>query len=185
MLHHTNPAALIAPSTGFTIAITATHTYIDKLIYLSGIVAQDIAGKVVGLGDPEAQFKSIWDNIEATLADVDSNMIDIVSTTTYVVGREYLEALEAERKSRFASDPPASTVVIVAGLPNPYHLAAITVTAVANLPSDVDFDANHHTHLNEETEDTTADTTSRNVGDHGGHVHSYTHKHGRPTTPVP
>ena len=207
VISFTNPSTLIAPSTGFTIATIAAHTYIDQLIYLSGIVAQDLDGRVVGLGDPEAQFKSIWDNITATLADADINatLANIVSTTTYVIGREYLEALEAERQARFPIQPPPSTVVIVAGLPNPFHMAAITVIAIVNLPSDIGFNANHHKHEDEETDETTDDTTSDSVpssgvssatvGDHGSHSHgshshdnhdhSYTHMHGRPTKPEP
>ena len=182
MLEHSNPGGIVAPATGFTIMTTADHTYLDKVIHISSMVAQDSSGKVVGLNDPAAQFAQIWDNIEAALADAGAALTDIVDTTTYLIGREYLIPMHEERARRVPGTPPPSTTVIVAGLPNPYHIAAIAVRAIINLDTDVDFMANHHTHAGVETENAGAHThpvvggVAQSAGSHL-HIHE--------TVPVP
>ncbi len=172
MIQHTNPGSLIAPATGFTATVALDHTTFDKVIYVSGIVSQNILGETVGINDPEAQFEQIWLNIASLLAPNNADLSHIVATTTYITGREYLPALEKIRKEQLGGAPPTSAVVIVAGLPNPYHIASISVIAVVNSEISI-----HHTHPNEFV---------TNQGGGAGHTHTVQniHKHAGATVPA-
>src|SRR5262249_2134632 len=54
-------------------------------------VARD--GSVVGKGDPEAQARQIWHNLEAAVKSIGGTLNDIVKTTTYVTNLTYAAAI--------------------------------------------------------------------------------------------
>ena len=55
---------------------------IGNTVYLSGTVAFDSEGNVVGEGDVYAQSKQIFKNIEEALASAGAAMADVVKITT-------------------------------------------------------------------------------------------------------
>jgi enamine deaminase RidA (YjgF/YER057c/UK114 family) len=98
-------------------------------VYLSGHVALDASGQLVGRGDPQAQAESIFEGIASTLAGAGASLQDIVHLRCYAVSSEAYSAY-AEAKSRyFPGGPPAGTAVIVAALLDPAFLLEVEAIA--------------------------------------------------------
>ncbi|MBM4258072.1 MAG: RidA family protein [Deltaproteobacteria bacterium] len=98
-------------------------------IYVSGQVAYNSAGKLVGAGDMKAQARQVYQNIKDILAAAGASMSDIIKINTYITDQsKFMEMLDV-RKEIFGHNPPASTAVVVAGLAFPGLL--IEVEAIA------------------------------------------------------
>lgn len=103
-------------------------------VFLTGQVAWDIDGNVVGQGDIEAQAVRIWENIGLALAALKVGPEAVVKLTTYALSRAAIPALHRARAAFFAGhELPASTFVMVAGLADPELLAEIDVTLILPL----------------------------------------------------
>lgn len=102
-----------------------------RRVHLTGQVAWDVDGCVVGAGDAEAQTQYAIDNIEKILAEAGGQISDVVSVTMYYVRDEDLPAIQKVRSRRFSkASGPAVTGVKVAGLVHPDLLLELTVVAV-------------------------------------------------------
>jgi len=99
-------------------------------IYISGQVSSDESGKIVGEGDPEAQARQIYKNINEALKAVGSTMSDIVKTTIYVTHRDYFQAVGKVRQEIWKENPPANTALVISGLVNPSYLIEVEAVAV-------------------------------------------------------
>jgi len=123
----------IAPGTGYTHVVVTSP---GKLVFISGQVARDKQGNLVGKGDLHAQTVQVFENIKAALASAGATFNDVVKINWYI--RDYKqENLAALREVRDLyvnkENPPASTLVGVAALAQDDYL--IEVEAVAALPS--------------------------------------------------
>lgn len=95
-------------------------------VFLTGQVAWDETGAVVGPGDPEAQIAQVWKNIGLALSGLGVGPEAIVKLTTYAIDRRIIPALHVARAQFFSGvDLPASTFVQVAGLADPDLLIEI------------------------------------------------------------
>lgn len=104
-------------------------------VFLTGQVAWDAAGNVVGPGDIDAQLDQAWGNVRAVLAELSLGMDDVVKLTTYITDARYMPAVGAAKARQFASATmPASTLLIVAGLADPALLVEIEATAIITPP---------------------------------------------------
>jgi enamine deaminase RidA (YjgF/YER057c/UK114 family) len=100
-------------------------------IYIAGQVAQDEHGQLVGPGDIVAQANQVFENLAKALAAAGASFGDLVKTTIYVIDPRYREALREVRSKYLGSaPPPASTLVVVAGLARPEYLLEIEAVAV-------------------------------------------------------
>lgn len=107
---------------------------VGQPVFLTGQVAWDAEGEVLGKGDIEVQAQQIWANIGLALADLGVGPQAVVKLTTYALSRESIPALHRARAAFFAGyDLPASTFVVVAGLADPLLLAEIDVTLILPL----------------------------------------------------
>lgn len=98
-------------------------------VFLTGQVAWNAEGEVIGRGDIDTQARQIWHNIGLALIELDVGPESIVKLTTYALSRETIPALHRAREAFFAGhELPASTFVVVAGLAEPELLAEIDVT---------------------------------------------------------
>ena len=103
-------------------------------VFLTGQVAWDTEGNVVGEGDIQAQAFRIWENIGLALTGLGVGPEAVVKLTTYAVSREAIPALHQARERFFAGHTlPASTFVMVAGLAEPALLAEIDVVVMLPL----------------------------------------------------
>lgn len=100
-------------------------------VYLSGQVALGEDG-VVGRGDPGAQVAQCFQNLAAVLNAAGSSMADVVQLTCYLTDADYYPAYSAAKQQWFATNPPASTTVIVAGLLHDDFLIEVAGVAVAS-----------------------------------------------------
>jgi reactive intermediate/imine deaminase len=123
----TNPPALSAP-TGYTHIVEVTGP--NKTIYISGQIAFDKDGKLVGAGDMQAQAEQVFKNLEAALTAAGAKFSDVVKMNSYITDMSRIQAVRDVRARYFKDSLPASTFVQVAGLVRPDLLLEIEVIAV-------------------------------------------------------
>lgn len=114
---HLNPETLLQPR-GYTHVVTVSAP--GRIIFVSGQVAIDKDGKLVGPGDLKAQVRQAAANLKLALAAAGAAPADIVKTNTYIVNYQPSD-YSAMREARAALFPegtnaPASTMVGVTAL---------------------------------------------------------------------
>ncbi len=100
------------------------------LIFVSGQVAKDISGKVVGKGDIYAQTKRCLENLKHVLEAGGATLEDVVKVTVYVANMEHLSAIHEVRAEYFKEPYPASTLIEVSRFTHPEYLIEIEAVAV-------------------------------------------------------
>jgi 2-iminobutanoate/2-iminopropanoate deaminase len=123
----TNPPALSAP-TGYTHIVEVTGP--AKTIYISGQIAFDKDGKVVGAGDMKAQAEQVFKNLQTALEAAGATFSDVVKMNSYITDMSKAQAVRDVRARYFKDATPASTFVEVKGLVRPELLLEIEVVAV-------------------------------------------------------
>ena len=108
-----------------------------KLLFVAGQVALDGSGNLVGEGDVVAQTRQVFKNIGQILAGAGANFSNVVEFTSYVVGRDSIQAFIQARTEVFPEmfpneDYPPNTLLVVAGLVREDLL--VEIKAVAALP---------------------------------------------------
>jgi enamine deaminase RidA (YjgF/YER057c/UK114 family) len=111
--------------TGMSQAVQA-----DELVVLSGQVALDETGKLVGEADPAAQAEQCFVNIERLLGLVGASIRDVVKLTCYLATRSAYPGYSAAKLRRFPDDGPAGTAVVVAALLDDRFLLEVEAVAV-------------------------------------------------------
>jgi enamine deaminase RidA (YjgF/YER057c/UK114 family) len=120
-----NPEGMSRPR-GYTQAVKVGNT-----VYIAGQVSAGPDGNVVGKGDPEAQARQVWRNIEAAVKSAGGTLQNVVKTTTYVTSINYAAAVRKVREELYqSSNPPTSTLLVVAGLASPDYMVEIEAIAV-------------------------------------------------------
>jgi enamine deaminase RidA (YjgF/YER057c/UK114 family) len=124
-----NPKGL-CPTFGWTHVVTSTG---GRTIYVSGQVAVNERGEVVGKGDLRKQTQQAFENIKIALAAAGATFRDVVKTNLYVVGLrpEHVPILREVRSQYVSAEhPPASTLVGVSSLVGADWLIEIEAVAV-------------------------------------------------------
>jgi reactive intermediate/imine deaminase len=121
-----NPPALSTP-TGYTHVVEATGP--GRTIYISGQIALDKSGNLVGGADMKAQAEQVFKNLEAALASAGATFDDVVKMNTYTTDMSQVQAIRDVRSRYFARTTPASTLVQVVKLARPDLLLEIEVVA--------------------------------------------------------
>lgn len=103
-----------------------------RMIFVSGQLARDGAGNLVGKGDMGAQLRQVCENIKAALEAAGARLDDVVKTTTYVTDiEEYFKHIDV-RMGYFGAALPTSTTVEVRKLAHADFLVEIEALAVAD-----------------------------------------------------
>ncbi|MDA0263573.1 MAG: RidA family protein [Chloroflexi bacterium] len=105
---------------------------VGDLLFVSGHVAIDGSGKVVGVGDAEAQTRQVMDNIKGVVSAAGGKMEDVAKITCFLTDIANYGAYSKVRAETWPKDPPASSTVVVAGLVRPELL--VEVEAIVRLP---------------------------------------------------
>jgi len=111
-----NPPTLLQPR-GYTHVVTVEGG--GKMVFISGQVAVDKDGKLVGPGDLKTQIRQAASNLKLALQAAGATSADLVKTNTYIVNYKQADysALREVRAELFPSgEPPASTLVGVTSL---------------------------------------------------------------------
>lgn len=103
-------------------------------LHISGQVAFDAEGNIVGIGDIRAQTRQVLDNIRTILEAAGGTMADIAQVVVYVTDMSHLAAIHEVRAEYFERPYPASTLVQVSALVRPELL--IEISAIAVIPKD-------------------------------------------------
>ena len=104
-----------------------------RLVVVSGQVAQDERGELVGSGDPAAQARQVFENLRRCLAAAGAGFGDVVKLTFFVLDVADLPAVRAARDAVIdTARPPASTAVQVAALVAPGFLLEIEAWALVD-----------------------------------------------------
>src|SRR5262249_23312781 len=122
-----NPPTLSTP-TGYSHVVEVNGP--ARTLYVSGQIALDKDGKVVGAGDMKAQAEQVFKNLEAALASGGAKFSDVVKMNTYMTDLGQLAAVREVRSRYFGSTTPASTLVQVAAVAGPESRIEIEVGAV-------------------------------------------------------
>src|SRR6185295_17471026 len=89
-----NPEGL-ASSPGYTQVVT---TQGKRTVYVSGQVATDSTGSIVGRDDLRLQTEQVYHNLQTALAAVGGTLGNVVKTTAYLVNLD-AESLAVVRKA--------------------------------------------------------------------------------------
>ncbi|ANZ39321.1 enamine deaminase RidA [Lentzea guizhouensis] len=114
-----------------------------RLVFVSGQVAVDETGCVVGVDDLAAQTRQALSNLHHVISRFGADWSDVVKFTWYVVDVSDVQTLrdvrdEILRPALGEVHNPASTLVQVAALFGPEFLVEVeAVVAVPDKPSDV------------------------------------------------
>jgi enamine deaminase RidA (YjgF/YER057c/UK114 family) len=106
-----------------------------SLVVVSGQVAIDGEGRLVGEGDLAAQAAQVYRNLAAVLAEAGCTLADVVKFTTYLTRREDFAAYTQWRRAEYArlfpdGVYPANTGVVVNALVRPELLLEVEAIAV-------------------------------------------------------
>ncbi|MFE7134099.1 RidA family protein [Streptomyces sp. NPDC057638] len=117
----------LAPGTGYSHVVWGT----GRFIAVSGQCAFDQDRAIVGVGDPEAQARQVFENIRRCLAAAGATLDDVLKLTYFVTDITHLPQIRTARNEVF--DPsrlPASSAVQVAALIEPELLVEIEAFAL-------------------------------------------------------
>ena len=104
----------------------------QRLIFVSGQVAIDQTGALVGKGDVAAQAVQVFKNIHRILLDRGATIDDIVKVNWYFRDMDDRSKIAAAREQFLGVHRPASTAVAISRLANEDWL--IEVDCVAAVP---------------------------------------------------
>ena len=102
-----------------------------RTLYISGQIAVDASGNVVGSGDFTTQVKQVFANLKARLDEADASFKDVVKLNFYLVDASNLQIVREIRDTYVnRENPPASTLVVVKQLVRPELLVEVDAIAV-------------------------------------------------------
>lgn len=127
-----NPDSVAAPIGTYSHSVRV-ETSDGIWIYVSGQIASDPDGTLVGPNDLAAQTVQVFENVKAILGANGASFANVVKLQTYVTTLEGLAEMRQVRSRYLTSELPASTAVQVVALVVPD--AVIEVDVVAVIPS--------------------------------------------------
>jgi 2-iminobutanoate/2-iminopropanoate deaminase len=101
-----------------------------KFLFISGQVAKDAVGQVIGKGDIKAQTRQCLENLKAVLQGGGATLEDVVKVTVFVADIRHLNAIHEVRAEYFQKPYPASTLVEISHFTDPHYLVEIEATAM-------------------------------------------------------
>ena len=103
-----------------------------RTVYVSGQVAMDAEGAVVGEGDAKAQTEKVLENVSVVLEEAGGSLDDIVKVTVFITDMGIYDEVHEVRRRYFGEPYPASSMLEVSALIDPRLL--VEVEAVAVIP---------------------------------------------------
>lgn len=117
----------VAPPSGYSHVVWGT----GRFVAVSGQCAFDEDRRIVGVGDPEAQARQVFDNLSRCLAAADASLDDVIKLTYFVTDISHLAAVRRARDAVFTPGRlPASSAVQVSALIMPELLVEIEAYAL-------------------------------------------------------
>jgi enamine deaminase RidA (YjgF/YER057c/UK114 family) len=118
----------LPPTNGYSHVVVAPK---GRLVVISGQVALDGDGNLVGKDDFEKQCVQVHENVAKALASVGLTFKDVIRTDSYITDRKHLPSLRKCRASYIPKDsPPTSTLLVVDGMFRPELMVEVSVEAI-------------------------------------------------------
>jgi enamine deaminase RidA (YjgF/YER057c/UK114 family) len=122
-----NPESLNKP-TGYTHVVDARG---GRTVFISGQIALDQNGNIVGINDFEAQARQAFQNVQQALEAVGMSFEHVVKLGLYVTDISHVSILRRVRDEFVdTQQPPASTLVQVAALVHPELMFEVEAIAI-------------------------------------------------------
>ncbi|MFE9611089.1 RidA family protein [Streptomyces sp. NPDC006012] len=117
----------VAPAAQYSHVVAAA----GRFVAVSGQLALDGDGALVGAGDPAAQARQVFENLRRCLAAAGADFTDVVKLTYFVTDMAHMPAIRAARAAYIPDDRlPAASAVQVAALVGPEFLMEVEALAV-------------------------------------------------------
>jgi len=100
------------------------------MLFMSGQVANNEQGELVGKNDMRAQLKQVFENIKNLLASEGADFSNVVQVTIYTVSVDEFRKASDIREEYTGGSPPATTLVQIDRLASPDYLVELAVVAV-------------------------------------------------------
>jgi enamine deaminase RidA (YjgF/YER057c/UK114 family) len=113
-----------------------TRVKASEFVFIAGQLATDVAGKVVGVNDFEAQCKQVFRNVESALASVGAHWQSVVQFTTYMVHSQDIPKFMEFRERYFPEYfkdgifPPNTLLIIDRLVQEPFLVEVQTIAAL-------------------------------------------------------
>lgn len=127
-MKHIDPSNLSTPR-GYTHVVEAQP---GRTLYISGQIAIDSEGKLVGGSDIRAQTRQVFENLKAALAAAGAGFEHVVKITVFMKDVSQLQAFREVRDSYITGKPPASSLVQISQLVLPELLIEVEAIAVVS-----------------------------------------------------
>ena len=101
-----------------------------RTVYVSGQVAFDAEGNVVGEGDIKLQTETVLEHVKTVVEEAGGGMEDIVKVTVFITDMGLYDDIHEVRRRYFEEPFPASSMVEVSALIDPRLLIEIEAIAV-------------------------------------------------------
>ncbi|HKI28915.1 MAG TPA: RidA family protein [Actinomycetota bacterium] len=124
-----NPETVAAPIGTYSQAVRV-ETGDAVWISVSGQIAIDSEGNLVGTGDMRAQTRQVFENLSAILEANGATFADVVKIGTYLTTLDDLAGMREVRGEYLTAEPPASTAVQVVALVVPDAMIEVDLLAV-------------------------------------------------------
>ena len=100
------------------------------LVFVSGLLARDKEGNIVGKGDMGAQIRQVGENLRLALESAGATLDDLVRTCTYTTDIDEFFRHVDVRQKYLGRALPTSTTVEVRRLSHPDFMVEIEASAV-------------------------------------------------------
>jgi 2-iminobutanoate/2-iminopropanoate deaminase len=103
---------------------------VGSTVFVSGQVAMDTEGNVVGEGDIRSQTETVLEHVKTVVEAAGGGMDDIVKVTVFITDMGLYDEIHEVRRRYFEEPYPASSMVEVSALIDPRLLIEIEAVAV-------------------------------------------------------
>ncbi|MFO0698201.1 MAG: RidA family protein [Nitrospira sp.] len=111
---------------------------VGDLLFISGQAAVDAQGRIVGVGDFDAQAEQVFKNLDRVLRAGGSSMQNTIKVTIFLTDISHFDRVVALRGKWFRPPYPADTIVEVRSLYSPDAMIEIEAIAVLNAEAEWD-----------------------------------------------
>jgi reactive intermediate/imine deaminase len=123
-----NPATIAPPLGSYSHAVRV-ETAECVFLYVSGQLALDAEGTLIGIGDLRAQTEQVFENLARVLEANGASFEHVVKLQTFFTTLDDLAGSREVRARYLPAEPPASTAVQVAALVLPEALIEVDIVA--------------------------------------------------------
>lgn len=103
-----------------------------KMIFVAGQLARDKDGKPVGVNDPKAQLRQVFENLKAALAAEGATLADVTQTQTFVTSWDKFREASDVRAEYLGPNLPTSTTIEISKLAFPEAMFEINCIAMVD-----------------------------------------------------